>query len=102
MKFLTQSTTLLGTVTSVNPADASFTLRCRSGDGYLIFVNSQTVFGVLTNLDELNRDRVPSPPNFNPDAGFRKRCVKYLYEEAMVVVQGIYMEHDEEKRFDAR
>ena len=69
MKYLTQSMTLMGTVTSVNPADTSFTLRCRSGDSFLIYVNSQTMFGVLTNLDELNRDRVPAPPNFNPDAG---------------------------------
>ena len=67
MKYLTQSMTLMGTVTSVNPGEASFTIRCRSGDIFPIHVNSQTVFGVLTNLDELNRDRVPAPPNFNPD-----------------------------------
>ena len=102
MKYLTQSTTLMGTVTSVNPADASFTLRCRSGDGYLIYVSSQTVFGVLTNLDELSRDRVPSPPNPNPDAGASEMVRKYLKEDALVVVQGIYMEHEEERRFDAR
>ena len=102
MKYLTQSTTLMGTVTSVNPADTSFTLRCRSGDSFLIYVNSQTMFGVLTNLDELNRDRVPAPPNFNPDAGPSEMVRKYLHEDALVVVQGIYMEHEEEKRFDAR
>jgi mannose/cellobiose epimerase-like protein (N-acyl-D-glucosamine 2-epimerase family) len=106
MKFFTQSTTIMGTVTSVNPSEFSFTLRCRSGDGYLIFVNSQTVFGVPTNLDELNRDRFPEPENFNLGPDWDRKpseyVRKYLYEEAFVVVQGIYSEHDEEKRFDAR
>jgi len=102
MKYLTQSMALMGTVTSVNPADTSFTLRCRSGDSYLIYVSSQTGFGVLTNLDELNRDRVPSPSNFNPDLGPSEMVRKYLHEDALVVIQGIYMEHEEQKRFDAR
>ena len=102
MKYLTQSTTLMGMVTSVNTADTSFTLRCRSGDSFLIYVNSQTMFGVLTNLDELNRDRVPAPPNFNPGAGPSEMVRKYLHEDALVVVQGIYMEHEEERRVDAR
>ncbi len=102
MKYLTQSTTLMGMVTGVNPADASFTLRCRSGDSYQIYATSQTVFGVLTNLDELNRDRVPAPQNFNPDAGPSEQVRKYLHEDALVVIQGIYLEHEEERRFDAR
>jgi mannose/cellobiose epimerase-like protein (N-acyl-D-glucosamine 2-epimerase family) len=102
MKYLTQSMALMGTVTSVNPADSSFTLRCRSGDSFLIYANSQTVFGVLTNLDELNRDRVPAPQNFNPDAGPSEMVRKYLHEDALVVIQGIYMEHEEERRIDAR
>ena len=102
MKYLTQSMALMGTVTSVNPADTSFTLRCRSGDSFLIYANSQTVFGVLTNLDELNRDRVPAPQNFNPDAGPSEMVRKYLHEDALVVIQGIFMEHEEERRIDAR
>ncbi len=69
-------------------------------------MNSQTVFGVLTNLDELNRDRFPEPENFNLGPDWDRKpseyVRKYLHEEALVVVQGIYSEHDEEKRFDAR
>jgi mannose/cellobiose epimerase-like protein (N-acyl-D-glucosamine 2-epimerase family) len=102
MKYLTQSMALMGTVTSANPGETSFTLRCRSGDSFMIYVNSQTVFGVLTNLDELNRDRVPRPSNFAQDGGPSEMVRKYLHEDALVVIQGIYMEHDEEKRFDAR
>ncbi len=106
MKFLTQSTTLMGTVARVNPSEASFVLRCRNGDDFLIFVNSQTVFGVLKNLDELNRDRVKDPDNFQPGPDWNRNpgefVRKYMREEALVVVQGICWEHDENKRFDAR
>jgi mannose/cellobiose epimerase-like protein (N-acyl-D-glucosamine 2-epimerase family) len=102
MKYFTQSTTLMGTVTDINPADSSFTIRCRSGDTFRIQVSPQTVFGVLTNLDELNRDRVPSPPNFNPGAGPSEMVRKYLQIDALVVIQGIFWEHEELQRFDAR
>ena len=36
MKYFSQSMTLMGTVTNVDPAEASFTLRCRSGDSFQI------------------------------------------------------------------
>lgn len=103
MKYFTRSTTLMGTVTDVNTnsTDPFFTLRCRSGDTFIIHVSSQTVFGVLTNLDELNRDRVPKPPNFNQDDPSEKMR-KYLHPDALVVIQGIYLEHDDLQRFDAR
>ncbi len=86
MKYVTQTTTLMGTVTDVNSGEASFTIRCRSGDIFPIHANSQTVFGVLTNLDDLNRDRVPSPPNFNPGGGPPEMVRKYLQVDALVVV----------------
>ncbi|MHB9073235.1 MAG: AGE family epimerase/isomerase [Desulfobaccales bacterium] len=103
MKYLTQSMTLMGKVTSVNPADTSFTLRCRSGDSFPIYVNSETTFGALRNLDELDRDRVPTPQDFpkdNPSPSDKLR--KYLQTGALIIIKGIYMEHEEQKRFDAR
>jgi mannose/cellobiose epimerase-like protein (N-acyl-D-glucosamine 2-epimerase family) len=102
MKYFNQSTTLMGTVTDVNAAGKSFTLRCRSGDSFLIYVSSQTVFGVITNLDELNRDRVPSPPNFNAGAGPSEIVRKYLHVDTLVVIQGIYTEHEDLQRIEAR
>jgi len=102
MKYLTQSTTLMGTVTNIDSANSSFTMRCRSGDIFQIHVSSTTVPGVLTNLDELNRDRVPDPEHFNPAGGAPELVRKYLSPDALVVVQGIYTEHEDLKRIEAR
>jgi len=60
MKYFSQSMTLLGKVTNVNVTEASFTLRCRSGDSFQVKASSQTTFNVLRNLDGLSRDRVPT------------------------------------------
>lgn len=102
MKYFSQSMTLMGTVTNVNPAGASFTLRCRNGDSFLVQVSSQTGFGVLRNLDGLNRDRVPTPPNFNPNGGVPEVVRKYIQADMLVIVQGINLIHDEQKLFHAR
>ena len=44
MKYFSQSMTLLGKVTNVNVAEASFTLRCRSGDSFLVQASANTTF----------------------------------------------------------
>ncbi len=102
MKYFSQSMTLMGTVTNVNSSSASFTLRCRSGDSFTIQASSTTYFSVLRNLDDLNRDRVPAPANFDPSGGVSETVRKYVQTDALIVVQGIYIEHDEQRRFDAR
>ncbi len=102
MKYFSQSMTLMGTVSNVNPSAASFTLRCRNGDSFLVQVGAQTAFGVLRNLDGLNRDRVPSPPNFNPNGGVAETVRKYIQPDMLVIVQGINLIHDEKKLFHAR
>lgn len=102
MKYYTKGETLTGTVTDVNAAGMSFMLRTRSGDSFQVYVTDQTMFGVLTNLDDLNRDRVPSPPDFHPEAGLSEVVRKYLIPDIMVVIQGIYSEHEDLKRVDAR
>jgi hypothetical protein len=101
MKYFTQSMTLMGTVTVVNPADASFTIRCRSGDIFPIHVSSETNFGVLRNLDELNRDRVPSFKKFDTWSPSEK-VGNYVSVNDLVFVQGIHSEHEDQTRFDAR
>ncbi|MFO1371473.1 MAG: N-acyl-D-glucosamine 2-epimerase [Candidatus Competibacteraceae bacterium] len=102
MKYFSQSMSLMGTVTNVNPAGASFTLRCRSGDSFLVQAGSEATFGVLRNLDELNRDRVPTPPNFNSAGGVAENVRKYVRPDTLVIVQGIYIEHEAQKSFQAR
>ncbi|MCB1781525.1 MAG: N-acyl-D-glucosamine 2-epimerase, partial [Candidatus Competibacteraceae bacterium] len=101
MKYFSQSMTLMGTVTNVNPSSASFTLRCRSGDSFIIQASSTTYFSVLRNLDDLNRDRVPDPANFDLNSVY-DAVRKYIQTDTLIVVQGIYIEHDEQRRFDAR
>ena len=102
MKYFSQSMTLMGTVTNVDPAGASFILRCRSGDSFQVQASAQTAFGVLRNLDGLSRDRVPTPPNFNPGGGVTETVRKYIQPDTLVIVQGIILIHDEQKQFHAR
>jgi mannose/cellobiose epimerase-like protein (N-acyl-D-glucosamine 2-epimerase family) len=102
MQYFTQSMTLLGTVTVVNP-DASFTIRCRSGDIFPINVSSQTTFGVLRNLDELDRDRVPSLQKFDPGKATPSEKVgHYIRPDDLVFIEGIHSAQDDRTRFDAR
>jgi len=101
MKYFSQSMTLLGKVTNVNVAEASFTLRCRSGDSFLVRTNSETTFNVLRNLDELSRDRVPAPPNFNPNGGPSEKVRKYVRPDELVIIYGIYQAHQGKEQFQA-
>ena len=103
MNYFTQSMALLGTVTVVNPADASFTISCRSEDTFQIYASSETTFGVLRNLDELNRDRVPSLEEFDPERATPSEKVrKYVRKGDLVFIQGIQNMHDNRTRFDVR
>lgn len=101
MKYFSQSMTLLGKVTNVNVKDASFTLRCRSGDTFLVQASPQTNYNVLRNLDGLSRDRVPTPQNFNPGDGVSEMLRKYVQPDEIVLIYGIYQEHDGKKQFQA-
>lgn len=102
MKHFTQTTMLMGTVMNVDPADASFTLRCRSGDSFLVRVSVTTTFGVIQNLDDLNRDRVTTPADFNAAGGPSETVRKYVRTDALLVVEGVYMAHEDASHFDAR
>lgn len=103
MKFFTQSLTLLGTVTAVSAEDASFTVRCRSDDIFTIHVGSETTFGVLRNLDELDRNRVHSPEQYDPEkATPAEKVGKYMRRDDLVCIQGIQSVHGDLTRFDAR
>lgn len=98
----TQSITLMGTVTNVNPADASFTLRCRDGESYPMYVQSETAFGILRNVDGLSRDRVSNPEDFNPAGGPAEQVRKYVHPNALLAVQGIEVRHENRTRCQAR
>jgi hypothetical protein len=101
MRHFTQNMTLMGTVRQINTAQHWFEIECRSGDRFQVFIGTETVFRILRNLDGLDRDRVPTPQNFDPSS-LSQKVNKYIKPNVLVTVQGIYQEHDEHKRFDAR
>jgi mannose/cellobiose epimerase-like protein (N-acyl-D-glucosamine 2-epimerase family) len=101
MKYFTQNMTLMGTVRQIDMTQESFEIECRSGDRFQIFVNTETVFSVLKNLDGLERDRVATPQGFDPQNPSHK-LEKYIKPNALIAIQGIYQEQEGRKRFDAR
>jgi mannose/cellobiose epimerase-like protein (N-acyl-D-glucosamine 2-epimerase family) len=100
MKQFTLNTTLMGTVTDVKDIDAEFSVRCHSGDEFSVSVGSETQFKFLQNLDDINRDRVPTPEGFSDNPA--QKVKKYIQRDRLVVLQGVYQENDGEQRFDAR
>lgn len=65
----TKSMSLLGTVTEIDAENGSLRLRCRSGEEFLVQIGTETSFSVLRNMDDLDRDRIPNPPGFDPSKG---------------------------------
>lgn len=100
MRRFTQSTTLMGYVTDIKEQEAAFQIKCRSGDELLIHVGRETTVQFLQNLDEINRDRYTNPEGFtqNPTNLIRK----YIQRDRLVVVQGVYLEDEPNRRVDAR
>ncbi|MFY9696762.1 MAG: hypothetical protein WAK34_00295 [Rhodoplanes sp.] len=102
-KFYTQATSLLGIVTKVEPdADnPGFVVRCRSGDEFRIRVSVETWFTVLRNTDDLDRDRVPNPQDF--DGGKPSdRLRKYVRDGDLLAVEGVVIDHGGETHFEGR
>lgn len=101
MNHFSQSTTMLGTVTSVDPQQRRFDLRLRTGDVVRVAVASETSFTVLTNLDGVDRDRVaPAPPGGGD--WLAQRLATYVRVGERIFVIGVYMEHEGQRRLDAR
>ncbi|WP_247547916.1 AGE family epimerase/isomerase [Bradyrhizobium sp. 177] len=101
--YFTQSMSLLGRIEAIDTAAASFILKCRSNDVFQIQVGVETYVTVLRNIDGLNRDRVPNPPGYDSrKATPSDKVAKYIRKDELVAVQGIYIEHDERKQFDAK
>src|SRR5262245_36467479 len=100
MKWFTQSLTIMGEVTDVNPETASFTVACRSGDKFTAYITRQTEFRVLQNLDGINNDRVPNPDAYVDDLAGRVK--KYVSTDQLITVQGVLQLWGGQERFDAR
>ncbi len=101
MKRFTLSTTLMGTVTQIKEEEGSFSIKCRSGDEFWISVGKETQFKLIQNLDEVNRDRVPTPQGFNGSEP-SQLVRKYIQPNNHVVLEGVYQDNDGKQRLDAR
>jgi mannose/cellobiose epimerase-like protein (N-acyl-D-glucosamine 2-epimerase family) len=102
MQSYTQNVMIMGTVKRIDPGRCCFEVKLRSGDVITCNVHGddRTQFAVLTNIDGLNRDRIPAPPRFN-DKDMREKLAKYLQPETLVVVDGVYQENGDRQWFDA-
>jgi hypothetical protein len=60
-----------GLVVQVDPNKPSFNIRARSGDVFEVMVGPPTWYQMLSNLDNLGRDRVPEPQGVAGDDGVR-------------------------------
>lgn len=100
MKRFALNTILMGTVIDVDDSNATFSIKCHSGDEFSVSVGAETQFQFLQNLDGINRDRVPTPQGFLNNLS--QRVTKYIQPERLVVLQGVYQENEDKRRFDAR
>jgi hypothetical protein len=100
MKRFTLSTTLMGTISDIEADEATFQVKCRSGDDFWITVGKETRFELIKNLDGADRDRYPNPPEFTGSPADLVK--KYIQPNRLVVVCGVYQENGDKRRFDAR
>ncbi|MDH4128271.1 MAG: AGE family epimerase/isomerase [Spirochaetota bacterium] len=99
MKYFTHSLRIMGTVQKVNYDLLSFNVLCQSGDIFEVFVAQETYYQFISNLDELNRDRIPLAESTDNTQNKLKR---YIQKDLLVAAYGIYQHHNDKIRFDAR
>jgi mannose/cellobiose epimerase-like protein (N-acyl-D-glucosamine 2-epimerase family) len=97
------SLTVAGTVESVDHDAFCFVVRALSGDAFTTMVGPTTEYRVLTNLDQLSRDRVP-PPSGVPDGTDEVlyKLHKFIVTGRPVAVSGILQQNGGVERFEAR
>ncbi len=98
-KSFNQSLMVLGEVLKVKPEERSFDLKLRSGDVITAYIQAETNYRVLANLDGLNNDRVPDTDEFKDDQALNK-MVKYVHEGERIYVKGVYASNEGAIRYD--
>ncbi|HEX3043998.1 MAG TPA: AGE family epimerase/isomerase [Bacillota bacterium] len=94
-----QTLLMLGEVLRIKHDEKAFDLKLRSGDVITAYVEAETSYNVLTNLDGLNTDRVPDRQEFQDDPILQKMA-KYLHEGDSVYARGIFASNGDDTRFD--
>lgn len=98
-----QTLTVGGTIVSVDLSKRSFLVEARSGDTFEAVAGPETNYQVLSNLDNLDRNRVPAPEDAAGDEdNIASQLRKYAVAGRMVYVRGIYQENGNSQRYEAR
>ena len=97
-----QTLTIAGTIVSVDPSKPSFSIEARSGDTFEAVVGPETYYSVVTNLDGLDRNRVPDPTGISRDNGIVFNLHRYAVTGRPVSVLGVYQQNDGSERYEAR
>ena len=96
-----QTLTVGGAIVSVDLSRRSFSVEARSGDIFEAVVGHETNYQELSNLDGLDRNRVPDP-DVAPDDQIDFNLQKYAVAGRPVFVRGIYQENGLSRRYEAR
>lgn len=102
LRSFNQTLTVAGSVVSIDEAKPSFSVLARSGDVFEAAVGPETYYSVVTNLDNLDRNRVPQPVGADGKSAIVRNLLRYAVKDRPVVVIGIYQENGGEPRFEAR
>lgn len=97
-----QELTVTGSVISVDPNQPSFSVKARSEDVFEAMVGPTTWYQVVTNLDNLGRDRVPEPERVEGEDDVRHNLRKYIQVDRPVTVNGVVYMEGEQQRYEAR
>jgi mannose/cellobiose epimerase-like protein (N-acyl-D-glucosamine 2-epimerase family) len=89
-------------VVGIDPDKPSFSVKTRSGDVFEAFVGPTTWYQMLSNLDNLGRDRVPEPEGVDREDAVRYSLQKYMQVNRPVTVDGVSYIDGEGQRYEAR
>jgi mannose/cellobiose epimerase-like protein (N-acyl-D-glucosamine 2-epimerase family) len=94
--------TVTGSVIAIDVDKPSFSIKARSGDIFEAIVGTTTWYQMLSNLDNLGRDRVPEPEGVSREDGVRYSLQKYIQVNRPVTVNGVAYSDGERQRYEAR
>ena len=97
-----QTLTVAGTIVLRRSKQAVVFDRGAQRDTFEAVVGRETYYQVLSNLDGLDRNRVPDPQGVARDDGVVFNLHKYAVPGRPVFVRGIYQENGNSQRYEAR
>lgn len=100
--FDTQATSLLGIVTDdPDLKGLSFNIRCHNDHEFRIRVSSETWFTTVRNMDDLDRDCVANPADFD-NGKLADKLRKYIRKGDLLSVEGVAIHYNGQSTFEGR